>query len=420
MPPELESIPLDEAIVDRVLDPDPFEDPFALYERVRTEDPFHASPIGVRFVSTYQEAAAVLRSRAFGSDIRNWDLYESLAVHDGEELFFWKIAARQLLLLDPPEHTRLRSLVAKAFSNRVVEGMGDDIVELVEELIDGVDRTSPHEFTGTFCRPLPMTLVARMLGVPEQDQPHFSELSGELAKALDPMRMFLSPEVTVTSNEAAIAFAGYLEELITYRLDHLGDDLLSRLLVVEVDGRKLDRLELIAAVGLLLIAGLDTTRNLLGCAIVHLAADPELWTELAAGDDHQLEAFVEEIVRLDAPVQSTARVALEDSVLAGSAEVAKGDLIVVLNGSANRDPLAFQDADQIVLDRDGPQHLGFGLGAHFCIGAPLARREGVVSLRLLMDRFRGVELVEPVRWRESFSFRGPETLQVRFLERASA
>ena len=403
---------------------DPFDpawstDPFGLYADLRERAPVHRNNLGFWVVARHADCLALLRDRRASSDGQNIDpthLSESLQARfpaADDPLRVAMARVRPFLFRDPPDHTRLRGLVSKAFTPRMVESLRDLTSRVVDELLDGLvesGRDGPVDLLESFAYPLPVRVICELLGVPAGDQDRFRTWSGALARGLDP-DFLLSPEVIEERVAALAAFAGYFFELLAERRRSPGDDLLSRLVQAEEEGSVLTEGELLSTCTLLLVAGHETTVNLISGGAVALMEHPD---ELRRFRDDPTVArtAVEEMLRYVSPVQLTGRFMTED-VRLGGATLERGDLAMVLLASGNRDPDAFADPDRFDVGRDPNNHLGFGFGLHHCLGAPLARMETGVALAALVRRVRTLELAsDRLIYRDTVVLRGLEALPV--------
>ena len=387
-------------------DPDFRIDPYSAYRRLRTEDPVHRSPLGALVLSRYADCVAVLRDRRWSSDFQN-------AVQTGFEPDLDLLGdARPFLFLDPPDHTRLRGLVSKAFTPRVVEGLRPRIQEILDDLLDKVAGNGLMELIQDVAYPFPVAVISEMLGVPPDDHKTFKGWSQDLARSLDPEPV-PSPDTLNRLRTALDSFDDYFLRLIAERRKSPREDLLSSLIEAEEKGDRLTEAELLATCRLLLVAGHETTVNLIGNGMLALLRHPDQLRMLR--DDLSLAASaVEEVLRYDPPVQLTGRIALEDMEIAG-ATVPKGHSVVLLLGAANRDPDRFPDPERFDITRNDDNHLAFGFGIHFCIGAPLARLEGQIALGTLVRRFDALELrTEAPEYKENIVLRGLRSLPVAF------
>jgi unspecific monooxygenase len=358
-----------------VLGFDPFspayrDDPYAHYRRLADSGgPLQRTGAGLWVTASYDLCVQALRSPAFGHP------------DDGAAWRSQTARRRSFLILNPPDHTRLRRLVSKAFSARLIERLRPRITELVDGLLDGL--TGEADLISALAYPLPVTLISELLGVPPEDQERFKGWSDALARGLDPD--FLLPEAELAERaRARTEFDGYFRGLIAERRAVPRQDLLSDLVVVSDGGDMLSEDEVAATCVLLLVAGHETTVNLIGNGALSLLRNPSQLAWFRARPQDR-PAAVEELLRYDAPVQFTVRTALADTELAGMA-IRQGEIILLLTAAANRDPAAYPDPEMLDLARPPKPHLAFGHGIHFCLGAPLARLEGQVALSRLFER----------------------------------
>jgi unspecific monooxygenase len=384
-------------------------DPYPVFKRLREEAPVHQSPLGFTVLSRYADCAAMLRDPRASSNGSNATAFEERVVTEEARA----IKTEPFLFMDPPDHTRLRGLVTRAFTPRVVEGLRPRIEQLVRELLDAArERGGSMDVIADLAYPLPVTIISEMLGVPPEDSELFQGWSRDLARGLDP-DFVLPPDTQATRDEAIVQFAQYFVELIEKRRRTPGDDLLTALIAAEEEGNKLSEDELLATCILLLIAGHETTVNLIGNGMLTLLRHPQRLAELR-DDPSLIRTAVEELLRFDPPVQMTARTALEDLAI-GDVTLPKGQFAVLLLASANRDPAQFERPDELDLRREENRHLAFGMGIHFCLGAPLARIEGQVALAELARRLRQPELAtDSPAYKENLILRGLRALPVSY------
>ena len=377
-------------------------DSHAMWARMRDADPVHETvgPLTgnrIWLVTRYADCEYVIRHPGIGKEPTKAGLPPEVVGSD-------ELLSRSMISVDPPDHTRLRRLVNKAFTPRVVAALAPRIGELVDEMLDAADRDGHLEVIADLAFPLPVTVIAELLGVPAADRDRFRAWS----------RAVLSPAADPTAaQEAGLAFAGYIDDLAAQRRAEPQEDLLSRLLAAEDEGDKLDRAELLGMVLLLLIAGHETTVNLIGNGVLALLDHPSAWRELV--DDPALApAVVEEVLRYDGPVEvAPLRFAYED-VTVGDVTIPRGGLVAPVLLAANRDPERFEDPDTFDIHREA-HHLAFGHGIHFCLGAPLARLEGAIVFEQLARRFPSTTLEcdrSELRWLEGLLMRGVTALPV--------
>ena len=317
---------------------------------------------------------------------------------------------RPFLFRDPPDHTRLRGLVSKAFTPKVVESLRDRTQEVVDELLDAAIEAGDVDLMEEFAYPLPVRIICDLLGVPLEDQDRFKVWSNALARGLDP-DFLLPPEVIAARNEGVLQFAQYFFELLAERRRHPGDDLLSALAQVEDGDTVLDETEMLSTCILLLVAGHETTVNLISGGALALLRHPDQ-LERFRSDPEVTRSGVEEMLRYVSPVQLTGRSFTEPCEF-GGVEFAAGDFVMLLLASANRDPEQFEDPERFDITRTPNNHLGFGFGIHHCLGAPLARMEAQVALSSLVRRAPSMALtVDEVSYKTNVVLRGMDSLPV--------
>jgi cytochrome P450 len=403
--------------VPHLFDPGFMEDPWPRYAALRETAPVHRDPRGFWVVSRHADCLEILRSKAASSDGMNIDpdaMPEGMGRQPGlatDEMAQAIEDNRPFLFRDPPEHTRMRALVSKAFTPRMVEGLRTRIEGMVDELLDEAYERGEIDVVRDFAYPLPIRVICEMLGVPEDDRERFSEWSAVLAKGLDPE--FLQPEGALEERFAAVAsFSEYFFELMAERRRSPGDDLLSQLALAEEAGDVLTEGQMFSTAILLLVAGHETTVNLISGGVLALLERPD---ELARwrADRSITPAAVEELMRFVSPVQLTGRALLADIELP-DATLPKGHYVIALIASGNRDPEAFTRADGLDLGRAENRHLGFGFGLHHCLGAPLARLETAIALPRLLERTAKMELLtDRAAYRDNVVLRGLAELPVR-------
>lgn len=388
----------------RPLSPRFVADPYPLYRQLRDRDPIHRSIFADQVVvSRYADIDRILRDhRNFGND------FSKVTSSEGSIATRKKLTP-SMLAQDPPDHTRLRALVNRAFTPRQVARMEDYIRATAHTLLDKIGDAREFDLMKAFAVPLPTIVIARMIGVPERDLERFKVWSDDLARALEP---FLSPEEEEKVYRAARQFAEYFTAIIEQRRREPRDDLVSRLVEAEDAGDKLTAKETRVMLRLLLTAGNETTTNLIGNGVRALLQHPD---QLALLRDRPelVPSAVEELLRYDPPVQLDMRVALRDMELGGLA-VSEGTMITLLIGSANHDPERFTEPDRLDITRSGQANISFGRGIHHCLGAPLARLEGRIALEVLLERFPRLAFgTRPPKYRPSIVLRGLEHLDVR-------
>ena len=385
--------------------PEVHRDPYPLYHRLRREDPVHWNIPGVWILTRYADAVRMLRHPRMSSDFRNSDLFEMFQQMSGGSPLDEREPS--MLFRDPPDHTRLRKLVSQAFSVRVIEGMRPFIERTVDDLLSGFEGKDSVELVGELAHPLPVVVICEMLGVPAEDHELFTRWSDDLVHTLDPM---IGPEVIARATESELAFDSYFHALIGERRRAPRDDLLSALIAAEEEGERLSEEELLRTLILLLVAGHETTVNLISNGTLALLRNRDQ-LRLLQEDPSLMRGAIEELLRFDAPVQLTGRIPLEDMEFGGKS-VRKGQQVVALVGAANRDPAQFDNPDRLDLLRRDVRHIAFGGGIHFCLGAALARTEGQIAIGSLIKRFPAFELAGEPEWRDTVTLRGLRHLPI--------
>ena len=381
------------------------QDPYPVYAALRERDPVHRSGLMNSWLFTrHADIDTILRDhRRFGNDPRKGKLSRRQRANlPADEEF-------TMLFLDPPDHKRLRALVNKAFTPKAVNALEPHIRKLLGALLDEIDDPAGFDLMQAVAQPLPVIVIAEMLGVPPEDRAQFKVWSDQRARTLEPV---IDARERAASEAAAIALDAYFRPIIQERREAPQDDIVSALAQAEEEGDRLTEREMLNMLRLLLIAGNETTTNLIGNGVLALLRHPDQLQRLRE-DPSLIPSAVDELLRFDSPVQTDFRRALEDCEVNGF-PLKKRDNIVVLLGAANRDPDVFEDPDRLDVGRGDRSHLSFGRGIHHCIGAPLARLEGRIVLEMLLERFSQISLRgEHPRFRNSIVLRGLESLPVR-------
>ena len=390
------------------LTPEVRANPYPLYRQLREQDPVHWSELMASWVLTrYDDVEAVLRDPRFSTARRRTGNRFTEQLMEMQEQMGPIGQATTMLRADPPEHTRLRNLVSKAFTPRAIEAMRPHIQQIVDELLDAVAGSDRFDLIHDLAYPLPVIVIAEMLGVAPEDRDRFKRWSGDIAATLGgPM---LSPEVIQQAIASSREMTDYFRGVIEIRRKEPEDDLLSALIAAKEQGEALSEHEVLATCVLLLVAGNETTTNLIGNGMVALLQHPDQLEQLR--DDPSLtESAVEEFLRYDGPVQATGRTATED-VEVGGTVIKEGQVAFTLLGAANHDPAQFANPDTLDITRKDNRHLAFGHGIHFCLGAQLARVEAQVAFETLLRRFPDLKLgADGVEWGGAFILRGPKAL----------
>jgi cytochrome P450 len=385
-------------------------DPYAAYHALRSSEPVYFSPMLRGWVLTrYADIAAVLQDPRFSTDRQQANIFRSLGLLRSLQPDFSLAITRNLLMLDPPDHTRLRRLVSKAFTPRVIEGLRPRIQQIVDQLLDAQRDTAEIDLIRDLASPLPVIVIAEMLGVPPADRARFKAWSDALVTLLDPLQ---AEGGLLPAQSAYVEFCEYFRRIFDERRRQPRDDLVSALVAVEEQGDSLQEAELLSLCMLILGAGNETTTNLIGNAVVALLHHPEERRRLQA-DPWLIATAVEEFLRYDSPIQATDRVATQDCEIAGK-PIRKGQLVGLLLGAANRDPAQFPEPNRLDVDRVDNAHLAFSHGTHFCLGASLARAEAQITLSTLLRRFPDFDGERhPTQWKRSMIVRGLTSLRVR-------
>jgi pimeloyl-[acyl-carrier protein] synthase len=377
--------------------------PYPFYHRLRESDPVHQSPMGLWVLTRYDDVVLLLRDPRFGREA----FAPLLSTVYGQEGSGANLP-RSMLFRDPPDHTRLRNLVNRAFTPRVVENLRPRIQQIVEQRLDRVQAAQEMDLIGDLAYPLPVAVICEMLGVPVGDHERIRQWSADVARSLDAIGLPSDAGIVERGRAGRQALAEYFLELIPDRRSRPQDDLLSLLITAEEQGDRLTEGELLAMCILLFIAGHETTVNLIGNGMLALLQHPEQCARLR-DEPALIQGAVEELLRYDSPVQRTARIA------AGPVEIGGRTIIVAAIGAANRDPAHFPDPDRLDITRHDNRHLAFGFGIHFCLGAPLARLEGQIAIGTLLRRMPRLSLATSTpEWRESSTLRGLKRLPVTF------
>jgi cytochrome P450 len=374
--------------------------PYPLYHELRETDPFQWNEtISSWTLTRYKDVAEVLRDNRFSADRTRAD--RSSPLPSGREF------QRSMLALDPPDHTRLRTLVTKAFTPRSIEKLRPRIEAIVDQLLDAAEERGRLDVITDLAYPVPVTVIAEMLGIPPDGYETFKEWSATLAASLDPM---ISSERREAAFDARDALFEYLQPIIAERRREPTDDLISGLVAAEERGDMFSEREVQVMINLLLIAGHETTVNLIGNGVQALLRNPDQLERLRRHPE-LIGSAVEELLRYDSPVQLTGRVVVEEMEMAGH-QLHPGHFMITILGAANRDPQQFPDPNRLDIARSPNHHFSFGRGIHFCLGAPLARIEGQAAIGALVRRFGALRLDgEPVQ-RDQVTLRGLESLPV--------
>lgn len=390
------------------LSPEVVADPYPFYHRLRSDDPVHHSPLGFWILTRYDDVVMALRDPRFGRKGFEPLLQAVYGSGAGQPGY-----VTSMLFRDPPDHTRLRGLVNKAFTPRVVEELRPRIQEVVDGLLDEVQDRETMDVIADLAYPLPVIVICEMLGVPTSDRGTLRQWSIDIARSLDAIGLPVDPEIIVRGNAARQALTSYFRHgLIPERRKRPRPDLLSALIAAEEEGDTLSEGELLATCNLLFVAGHETTVNLIGNGLLALLRHPAQ-LQMLREDPSRIESAVEEFLRYDSPVQRTGRIPDSEVEIDGK-QIAPGEMVVAVIGAANRDPAHFPDPDRLDITRSDNRHIAFGWGIHFCLGAPLARVEGQIAISALLRRAPRLALATRApEWRESSVLRGLKALPVK-------
>lgn len=386
-----------------------YANPHVLYRALRERDPVHAVPGSSSWLVTrYEDVAHVLKDARFGKRMDHSGPPPEIEADIRPAV---ELLNRFMLFRDPPDHTRLRGLVSKAFTPRMIELLVPRIQAITDELLEEIATREEAELVADFAFPLPVIVIAEMLGVPAGDRQKFKDWSNLVACLID---FNASRSLFVEGSQVVQELTEYLRGIVAERRRSPQNDLISALIRAEENEQKLTEEELIASCVLLLVAGHETTVNLIANGVYTLLTHPEQHALLLEKPE-LIPGAVEEILRYESPVQMTSRLAQTD-VIIGSRTITRGQEVLVSLGAANRDPAVFAEPDRFDITRQPNPHLAFAAGIHYCLGAALARMEGQVAIGSLLRRFPNLALAEPeVTWKESVVFRSLQSLKVRLI-----
>ncbi|XEC94203.1 cytochrome P450 [Paenibacillus tarimensis] len=386
-------------------------DPYPFYRKLLREEPMvYVEERSMWIASGYDDVSFILKDPKFVRELRN-------AVPDHQPSATppeWKpisdLASHWMLFRDPPVHTRLRGLVSHAFTPRTMERLRPRIRSIAGDLAKDMPNEQNPDLLAGFAFPLPVIVIAEMLGVPAEDREIFKEWSNTIARLLD--IALLPPDFVQHAGQVALAMREYFQDLIAERKRRPREDMISDLLSAREQGDHLSEEELISTCVLLLVAGHETTVNLISNGMYLLLQHPEQHRRLQQHPEHMRTA-IEEVLRYESPVQMTSRIAAADLELGGM-QIRQGQQVSVLLAAANRDPSQFAEPDQFDVMRLPNRHLAFASGPHFCLGAPLARMEGEIALSVLLESYPHMQLTgQKPKWRPNILFRGLQSLNVK-------
>jgi cytochrome P450 len=392
--------------------------PYPVYEQLRRDDPIYWNEANNCWIVTrYADIAALIQNQHLSSN--RFTAHTSRLTSDAREQFGPFIAAVSswMLMVDPPDHTRLRGLVNKAFTPRMVGTMRERIQQLVDRVLDDVEAQGRFDVIADLAVPLPGIVIAEMLGVPGTDRRQFKQWSDDIAMGLVAIDTASGQDerfkLYSVAQDSFLALSNYFREKVAALRRHPRENLLTALAQAEEAGDRLTEEELFANCVLLMIAGHETTTNLIGNGMLALLRNQDQQNALRQSPD-LIVSGVEELLRYDSPVQKMARLAREDIQIGGK-QIKKGQLVFLCFAAANRDPEQFATPDQLDLTRKENRHLAFGKGLHYCLGAALARLEGQIAINTMLHRLPNLRLhSEQLEWHSSVTLRGLKSLPVNF------
>jgi cytochrome P450 len=396
-----------EPVIYNPFEPGYFDDPYAQFTQLRDADPVHATLDGNWMLFRYEDCFRVLRDPSMSVDDRN--IAGSAKQEQFEQMGIEDRGVRSMLGLDPPDHDRLRRLVSKAFTPRSIEALRPRVQALVDERLAQMAEAGRTDLIADLAFPLPFQVISEMLGMPESDVIQIRDWSGHMVKTLDPI---VSNDEMLLAMDCSLQMEAYLQEVIAWKRANPADDMLSALIAAEEDGDRLTSDELAAQVVLLFIAGHETTVNLIGNGTRSLLRQRDQWERLHA-EPELIMSGIDELLRFDTPVQISRRIALKDLEIDGH-QIAAGTFMATMLASANRDPAKWgDDAHLLDLTRDAGQHLSFGSGVHYCLGASLAKLEGQVAIGSFNQRFPDAQLEsDTATWNGRINLRGLAELPI--------
>jgi len=383
--------------------------PYPLYHLLREAEPVFRRGPDAWVLTRYHDCMTALRDPRFSHDITKLSAFTSRPTPEWAASPLNRLKAKMMVFRDPPDHTRLRTLVGKAFTISAVERLRAQVQETVDRLIDRHIDGGEMDVVADFAQPLPTSVIVEMMGIPAEDTQQLHIWTRQLAPLIDPV---IGLEAVDAVTSAAFAFVEYFVNLIERRRRSPGEDLLSAMIAAEQQGDRLTTWELIVNAVMLLFAGHETTMNLIGNGLFTLLTHPDQAARLRA-EPGLMPTAIEELLRYEGPVHLTLRVPMEDFEIEGRT-IPKGDEVIVLLAAANRDPARFVDPDRLDIGRVDNPHLAFSQGIHYCLGAPLGRLEASIALNALLMRLPRVELAEMPRWHDTVNIRGLQSLAVSF------
>ena len=398
-----------------LLSPDFYANPYPIYHQLRDADPVHWSDAWNSWVLTrYDDVTATLRDFSRFSNVGRIDLFlEQLPEIGREKMGPLKgHFSRAITHLDPPDHTRIRKLLKTVLSTRLVQSMRPRIEALVDELISEVKDAGRMDVISDFAYPLPAIVLGEMLGIPPEDRDQYKRWSDDIGVGLVGTGRAALDNVE-RARQSLFELTNYLRPLVTERRQQPRNDLISKLIAIEVRGDRLTESELFSTCITLILAGHGTTTNLIGNGLLALLRHPDQ-LETLRNDPALIEVAVEELLRYDSPLQRIWRMATEDIEIGGN-QIHKGQIVLPTMGAANRDPAEFSEPDRLNIRRPDNPHVALGTGIHLCVGGPLARVQGAIAINALLQRLPSLQLeTEALEWEANLFHRGLKSLPVVF------
>jgi hypothetical protein len=396
-----------------LLTPDFFADPYPFYHQLRSTQPVYWSDrLGAWLLTRYTDVASALHDSRLKSGSRIQAIMSQLPeTVRSETQPLYQHLTKMMAFTDPPNHTRLRTLVGKAFTPGTVAKLRPRIQAIVDELLDKVQGTGKADLVRDFAYPLPAIVICEMLGIPLEVRDHFKQWSNDIVGFVSAGQV--TAHKALTAQRSVAALTEYFLSLCEQRRQHPREDLISALVIAEEEGDKLTEDELLSMCVQLFFAGFETTEGLIGNGLLALMRNPDQLKNLR-DNPSLIGTAVEEFLRYDNSVQRQARVASVDLEIGGQ-RILQGQYLLLFIGAANRDPAQFRDPDRLDISRCENKHVAFGHGIHFCIGAPLARLEGEIAINTVLGRFPGLRLMsQSLAWEELLALRKLKSLKVSF------
>lgn len=391
------------------LTPEFLQNPYPTYRQLREEAPiFWSEKSKYWLITRYEDVHSILKDMSYEKQLQRWKQVNPMMKMIPEVSKLIDTRSKWMLNMNPPDHTRLRGLVNRAFTPKMVNEMRPHIQEIADYIIDRLQDKEEFDLVQDFAFPLPVVVIAEMLGVPREDREQFKKWSHALTDTLEP-----SPNIDKmkAANKATEELYEYLRPLVAERRKNPKNDLITALAAAEEEGKKLTEDELLANCVLILVAGHETTVNLIGNAVRTLLQHPDQLELLKANPD-LIGGAIGEVLRFESPVQSTRRLAGETMELNGT-KINEGDMLVLLLGAANRDPAMYEEPDTFNIQRDTKKHMAYGHGIHHCLGSSLADAEGQIAVGTLFKRLPNLRLVDQkIEIRTPFALRGAKKLMV--------